>query len=334
MKYIVTFGEILLRLSPDIGGFWQENQQTPMYLGGAELNVARALSRWGFSTRYVSRMPANAMAHAIRQMLVAEGIDVSALATGGQRIGQYWLPQGSDIKSGGVIYDRAHSSFGTWKPEEIDWDLVFQDASWFHFSAITPALSTDMAKLCRVAVEEATRRNIPQSVDLNYRATLWQYGVSPQKVMPDLVQHCRVIMGNIWAAHHLLGAPLPPEGGHDFERYQDHTNTYLFQHLPKCQYLAHTFRFDVPEGGIRYHATYSDREETAISPTFRLPVVVDRVGSGDCFMAGLVAGTVSHWPIAQTVTFAATAAMGKLGEKGDATQQTFDDILNHLPTTA
>ena len=332
MKRIVTFGEILLRLSPDIGGFWQSQQHTPMYLGGAELNVARALSRWGFPTRYVSRMPANSMATAIREMLQAEDIDVRALATGGLRIGQYWLPQGTDIKSGGVIYDRAHSSFGTWTPEEVDWETVFQDAGWFHFSAITPALSPEMAKLCRVATQEAAQRNIPQSVDLNYRATLWQYGVPPQHVMPELVEHCQLIMGNLWAAHHLLGAPLPEVGGQDYPAYQETTNQYLFLQHPTCQWIAHTYRFDHPEGGIQYHATLSDRTHSASSPTFRRQEVVDRVGSGDCFMAGLLAGITSDWSTSKTVSFAAMAAIGKLGEKGDATQQSIEQIFSNLST--
>lgn len=334
MSRIVTFGEILLRLSPDLSGVWQQSQQAPVYVGGAELNVARALSRWGYPTRYVSRMPVNALSSAIRTMLEQENLDIRALSTGGQRLGQYWLPQGTDIKSGGVIYDRMHSAFGTWTPEEIDWDLVFEEASWFHFSAITPALSPAMVRLCRVAVEEANRRKIPQSVDLNYRASLWQYGVAPGEVMPALVQHCRVIMGNLWAAHYLLGAPLPPEKGQDFDAYQIETNAYLFQAFPQSQYVAHTYRFEEPEGGIRYHATLSTREETAISPHFHLPVVVDRVGSGDCFMAGLLAGLTSDWSIFRTVSFAATAAMGKLGERGDATQQSMEDILNKIPPNA
>lgn len=333
MKRIVTFGELLLRLSPDLSGIWQQTQHSPMYLGGAELNVARALSRWGFPTRYVSRIPHNAMATAIRALLEAERIDVTALATGGARIGQYWLPQGTDIKSGGVIYDRLHSSFGTWTPEEIDWDIVFNDAAWFHFSAITPALSPSMARLCSVAAQEAQYRGIPQSVDLNYRATLWQYGIDPVEVMPDIIQGCQLIMGNLWAAHYLLGAPKPPEGGTDFPAYQAETNAFIFSTFPQCQKIAHTYRFDQPGGGIRYHATLADPKNTFTTPEFQRSTVIDRVGSGDCFMAGLLAGQFSSWTPQQTVNFAATAALGKLGEKGDATQQTLAQIQNALPTT-
>lgn len=332
MSRIVTFGEILLRLSPNLGGLWQQTQQTPMYLGGAELNVARALSLWGFPTRYVSRLPENAMSTAIRALLEAEHLDLSALATGGARIGQYWLPQGTDIKSGGVIYDRLHSSFGTWVPEEIDWDLVFQDASWFHFSAITPALSPAMARLCAVAAQEATDRGVPQSVDLNYRATLWQYGVAPIDVMPEIARGCQVIMGNLWAAHRLLGAPIPPEGGTDFTAYQAQTNAFIFDTFPTCQHIAHTYRFDTSEGGIRYHATLSDRLSGAESPVFHRSTVADRVGSGDCFMAGLIAGLSSGWSMAETVSFSATAAIGKLGELGDATQQSMEQILHTIPS--
>ena len=198
------FGEILLRMSPELGGRWLADAQMPVYIGGAEANVARALAQWGLPVTYGTAMPEHYLSREIETNLQGLGVRTSVLWTG-SRIGTYYLPQGSDLQHAGVIYDRAHSSFAELVPGMIDWETVLKGTTWFHFSAISPALTPSVASVCREALEAATRLGITVSIDLNYRAKLWQYGASPIEVMPELVQYCDVVMGNPVGGRNLVG---------------------------------------------------------------------------------------------------------------------------------
>ncbi len=157
-----------------------------------------------------------------------------------RRIGLYYLPQGTDLKNGGVIYDRAYSSFGSLKPGMIDWDEVLRDARWFHFSAISPALTEQVAAVCREGAAAAAAKGITVSIDLNHRARLWQYGKKPVEIMPSLVEYCDVVMGNIWAANALLGIHVDPEihlqgNKQDFLEHASKTALELHKQFPKSE---------------------------------------------------------------------------------------------------
>ena len=145
MKKVLSFGDILLRFSPDATGNWIDQHSIPVYLGGAELNVANALARWKIPVAYCSAVPDNYLSLSILEKLRTSGIDISRMITHGDRIGIYFLAQGTDLKNAGVIYDRANSSTATLKPGTIDWDKVLADISWFHFSAISPAITENLA---------------------------------------------------------------------------------------------------------------------------------------------------------------------------------------------
>jgi len=205
MKKVFCFGEILLRMSPDIKGEWIKNSSMSVYIGGAELNVANALAKWNVPVQYCTATPNNYLSKAIIESLQQNNIDISKIIFSGDRIGAYYLAQGTDLKNAGVIYDRAHSSFSALHPGTIDWNRILEDADWFHFSAISPALNENVAAVCKEALETASKKGIIISVDLNFRAKLWQYGKYPVDVMPELAQYCNIIMGNIWSAESLLG---------------------------------------------------------------------------------------------------------------------------------
>ncbi|HWJ24990.1 MAG TPA: PfkB family carbohydrate kinase [Flavisolibacter sp.] len=176
MKKVFCFGELLLRMSPELGGAWIRNAHMPVFVGGAELNAATALARWNVPVAYGTALPENALAEEICRSLEGKGIDTSRIIFSGKRIGCYYLPQGADLKNAGVIYDREYSSFSQLKPGQIDWDRLLKDVEWFHFSAISPALNADVAVICKEALQAASEKGITISVDLNYRAKLWQYG--------------------------------------------------------------------------------------------------------------------------------------------------------------
>lgn len=327
---VFCFGELLLRMSPSLGGRWLEDAALPVYVGGAEANVATALANWDVPVAYCSAMPEHYLSQEISTYLLERGVDISVMHWGGQRIGVYYLAQGTDLKHAGVIYDRAHSSFAGLKPGMIDWDRVLEGIGWFHFSAISPALNPQVVAVCREALEAATRKHITISIDLNHRAKLWQYGQAPETVMPELVEYCDVVMGNIWAAQSLLGIPVDTgmldEGSKaQYVAHAAHTVRVMQERFPRCRTVANTFRFDAGTG-IHYYATLHSGGATYISEEFKVPAVVDKVGSGDCFMAGLIYGLGhAHAPQA-VINFAAAAAVGKLQERGDATGQTIADI--------
>ena len=328
---VLCFGELLLRISPVLNRRWIQDAAFPVFIGGAELNVATALSKWEIPAKYCTTLPDNYLSKEIIAELNDKQIDTSAITFSGDRIGTYYLPQGTDLKNAGVIYDRFYSSFYELTPGSIDWDAVLDGCTWFHFSAISPALNQNIANVCKEALTIASAKGLTISVDLNYRSKLWKYGKAPIKIMPELVKYCDVVMGNIWAANTLLGIPVDelPEGTTNKDTYLKHaTFTYnkMQEQFPKCKLLANTFRFD-NGSGIKYFTTLNDKNGQYVSHEFHTDKVVDKIGSGDCFMAGLIYGLYKQQGGQNIIDFATAAAFGKLNEVGDATNQTAADVI-------
>jgi 2-dehydro-3-deoxygluconokinase len=331
MGRILCFGELLLRFSPAPQGAWLKTHNLPVYLGGAELNVATALGKWKLPAAYCSALPDNYLAADIVNAIGERNIITDTIQYSGERIGSYFLAQGSDVKNASVIYDRTHSSFSALKRGMLNWDLILKDVTWFHFSAINPALNENVADVCREGLEAASKKNISISIDLNYRPTLWN-GRNPHDVMSGLCQYCDVIMGNIWSAQYLLGIPLhenrlEPGKQDSYLEHARQSSLLILKKFSRCKTVANTFRFDRNERGIEYYATlYSEDHRFLHSALFSAASIVDKVGSGDCFMAGLIYGLYNHWPEEQTIQFAASAAFGKFMETGDATRQDLETI--------
>ena len=333
MRKVLCFGELLLRFSPIAGGEWIRQGSMPVFIGGAELNVANALAKWKVPVAYCTALPDHDLSKEIVSSLEEKGIITNKIRYSGNRIGTFYLPQGADLKSAGTIYDRAFSSFGELKPGQIDWDEKLQDVQWLHFTAISPALNENVAAVCLEAAKAAAEKGITVSVDLNYRAKLWKWGKEPIEVMPKLAEQCDVIMGNIWAAGLMLGTPVD-EHIHDNatkEKYLDHarqTSLAVLKKFPKCKTVANTFRLD--SDSIRYFSSLYTNNEQFNSKEYACESVVDRAGSGDCYMAGLIYGMTNNLPPQETVEYATAAAFGKLQEKGDSTQQTTEKIYQTI----
>lgn len=327
---VCCFGELLLRYSPVLERKWIHDATMAVYIGGAELNAATALAGWGVPVKYITALPDNYLGQEIVAEIQQKKIDTSAIIKRGERIGAYYLPQGADLKHAGVIYDRAYSAFAGLKPGMIDWKEVLKDCSWFHFSAISPALNADVAAVCLEAVQTAQSMGLTISVDLNYRAKLWQYGISPTDVMPGLVSYCDVVMGNCWAAESLLGVKSPIKestGLSEEELVLAAMNSMrdIKLQFPRVKQMAYTFRL-----ADTYWAVYQEEGRFKRSVTFPIGNVVDKVGSGDCFMGGIVYGMQQQLSPQHLINFAAAAAVGKLHEVGDATQQTVVSIEKRL----
>jgi 2-dehydro-3-deoxygluconokinase len=322
---ILSFGELLIRFSPTLNGQWLAQNNMPFFVGGAELNVASALALWGLPSSYCTVLPDNYLSAEIEQSLQKKGINTSAICHAGNRIGTYYLPQGADLKNAGVIYDRAYSGFAEVQVGQINWKSVLEGVSWVHFSAINPAVSQNVAEVCEELLKEASARKITISIDLNYRAKLWQYGKQPIEVVPALAQYCNVIMGNLWAANKLLGISLDEKVGvneatkEDYLQHSIRTALEIREKYPKCQVVANTFRFDAFQHGIQYYTTLFTEGKQFVSPEYCTETVIDKVGSGDCFMAGLIYGLYHQYPPQQIVDAATKAAFNKLQEYGDST---------------
>jgi 2-dehydro-3-deoxygluconokinase len=326
---VLSFGELLLRLSPDTEGQWLTNNSMPVHVGGAELNVARALALWKIPVKYFTGLPDNYLSHQIVRSLQQNNIDTSAIRFSGQRIGIYYLPQGLDVKNAGVIYDRAGSSFACLQKGTINWDAILEGVTWFHVSAICPALNADAADLCEEVMQVCNKKGITVSIDLNYRAKLWQYGVPVHEVMMRLAPYCDLIMGNVWAAEKMLQIPVHPElvTIDKKENYLEQaliTSQQIIKQYPRCKAVANTFRFD--HQGILYYTTLYTGSQLHVSSVYTTETVIDKVGSGDCYMAGLIYGFYRQQAPQDIVEFATAAAFQKLFIKGDATNKTVDEI--------
>lgn len=330
---ILCFGEILLRLAPDERSEWLAKNALDVYAGGAEMNVAAALAQWRVPVSYCTAVPRNFLSAQLIKKIEEQNIDTSTIVYTGNKIGLYYLLKGTEIQHAEVIYDRNGSSFSELKPGIIDWDKALNGIRWFHFSAITPALSENIAAVCKEALQVCVKKNIFISVDLNHRAKLWQYGKQANEIMPELVQYCDVIMGNIWSAETMLNIKVP-DNIHAINTKENYvaqakkTSEEIARRFTKCKIVANTFRFD--KTGIEYYATIFSNNNFYISSTYKTDAVIDKVGSGDCFMAGLIYGIYNHLPFQQIINFATAAAFQKLFIKGDCTNKTVEEVKSFI----
>lgn len=321
---VLCFGELMVRISPAPN---EEAEKNPflLYMGGAEANTATALAGWSVPVKYCTVLPDNFMSEYIVNYLEYRGIYTSSILFSGNRVGVYYLDRGADLKSS-VVYDRERSSFSELKRGMIDWDKVLRDVSWLNLTAISPALNENVADVCLEALEEASRRRITTSIDLNYRSRLWKYGKQPIEVMPALVEQCDLVMGNIWSANSLLGTTIDEEihqkgKKEDYLAHAEATSLEIMKMFPRCKSVANTFRFDSDSENLLYYTSLFTGGKQYNSPEFRTKGVIDRSGSGDCFMAGLIYGFYNKHQPQDIVNYATAAAFGKLQEKGDATDQ-------------
>ncbi|MEM9986960.1 MAG: sugar kinase, partial [Bacteroidota bacterium] len=210
MKKVVTFGEIMLRLTPPSQKRFSQAHEFEVIYGGGESNVAVSLANYGLPTEFVSRIPENDIGECALMEMRKRNVGTQHVLRGGERLGIYFLEIGAVSRGSKVVYDRAHSGMATIEKGMIDWEAVFADAQWFHWTGITPALSQGAADACLEAIQAANRMGVTVSTDLNYRKNLWKYGKSPREIMPALVEGCDIILGNEEDAEKHFG--LHPEG--------------------------------------------------------------------------------------------------------------------------
>lgn len=312
---IVTFGESLLRLAPPDHLRLSQATSFELVYGGAEANVAVSLAMLGLPVQYVTRLPGNDLGSACLQSLRQHGVGTRFVQTGGERLGIYFLERGSGQRPSQVIYDRAYSSFASLDEGMIDWQPVFANARWFHWSGINPAVSAGAARATAEALAAARAAGLVISCDLNYRHQLWQWGAPPAAVMSHLVRQCDVLAAN--SASLMLDLPHLPPGRTPHEALE--ACSQLSAHFPNLKQIAMTCREPVSAGEQRLTAILWQQGQHAVSPPFSLTETVDRVGAGDALMAGLIYGLLTFPGDPQrSVSFAAAAAALKHTIAGDA----------------
>ena len=322
MQKVVTFGEIMLRLAtPGYQRFIQSNSLGATF-GGGEANVAVSLANYGIPVEFVTRLPQNEIADWCISDLRKYNVGTREILCGGERVGIYFLETGAVARPSKVVYDRAHSSIASVEKGMFNWREILKDATWFHWTGITPALSQGAADACLEAIQTANEMGVTVSCDLNYRKNLWKYGKKASEIMPALVEGCDVILGNEEDAEKVFG--IKPEG---FE--VEHTGgevdaaefesvcKQLMQRFPRAKKVIITLRGSINAnhntwGGCLYsNKLYQSRR-------YDITHIVDRVGGGDSFMGGLIYGLLTYkGDDQQALDFAVAASCLKHTVYGD-----------------
>lgn len=316
---VVTFGEIMLRLkSPGHERLLQSSRFEATF-GGAESNVAVALSQYGVNAAFVSVLPANPIGDAAIGELRRVGVDTHLIRRAGDRVGIYYLEAGAGQRPSRVIYDRADSSIAVARPSDFNWDSIFADASWFHISGITPAISAAGAELALEATRQARAQGVTVSCDYNYRANLWKYGRKAPEVMRDLVKLVQVGIANEEDCQKSLGIASTSDtaSGHlETDAYRVLAERVLTE-FPNLEKQIITLRESKSADHNVWAACMHNRSEFLLSRRYDIPHIVDRVGSGDAFAAGMIYGLLTYGDDARALEFATAAGCLKHSVPGD-----------------
>jgi len=294
---IVTFGEIMMRLSPPGYQRFTQARAFDVIYGGGEANVAVSLANYGLPVDFVTRLPQNDLGSACLRFLREQGVGVEHIVRGGERLGIYYLEMGAVARGSKVVYDRAGSALATIEPGMVDWDAAFEGASWFHWTGITPAISQGAAAACLEAIQIAKKKGLTISCDLNYRKKLWKWGKQPGEVMPELVSYCDVAIGNEEDAAKVFGIHAADtdvtSGQVDAAKYRQVCEA-LHQRFPALQTIAITLRGSISASHNTWSGILWDQGQVYTAPTYDITHIVDRVGGGDSFMGGLIYGLLSY----------------------------------------
>ena len=326
MAKIVTFGELMLRLAPE--GYYRffQNDRMQATFGGGGANVAVSLANYGMDASFVTKLPTHAIGQGAVNSLRALGVDTSDIVRGGERVGIYYLEKGASQRPSKVIYDRANSSIATASGSDFNWNEIFKDTKWFHFTGITPALSNSMAEITLEACKQAKARNITISCDLNYRGKLWTREMAG-KVMGELMPYVNVCIANEEDAKDVFG--IESENS-DIESGKLNHDGYIsvakkLTERFDLKGVAITLResksaFDNDWSGMFY------TDDTAVFSKKYSIHIIDRVGGGDSFGAGLIYSLLNGFDPQKTIEFAVASSCLKHSIEGDFNIVTVDEV--------
>ena len=330
MSRVITFGEIMLRLkSPGYERFFQSPTLEATF-GGGEANVAVSLANYGMDTAFVTVLPKNDIGEACKRELRGFGVDTSKIVRKDGRMGIYYLETGAVQRPSKVIYDRVGSTIAEAKPGDIDWESVFEGATWFHLTGITPAISQGAADLSLEAVKAAKKLGVHVSCDLNYRKNLWKYGKRADEVMTELVRYVDTVIANEEDFQKSLGlsaesSSAVEEGQIDVELYKKIASTAM-EKYPNIKRVAITLRESRSANHNDWSACLYNGKDFFLSRKYSITDIVDRVGGGDSFGGGLIYGLNTYADEKTALEFAVAASCLKHTIPGDYNRVSVSEV--------
>ena len=317
MSKVVTMGEIMLRLSSPFNSRFVQSQSFDVNYGGGEANVAVSLANYGHDAYFVSKVPAHEIGDCAVNSLRKFGVHIDYIARGGDRLGIYYLETGASMRPSKVIYDRAHSSISEANPSDFDFDKIFENADWFHWSGITPAISDKSAEILRLALISAKKHGVTVSCDLNFRKKL-RTSEKAISIMRPLMQYVDVCIGNEEDAQLCLGFKPDSDvtgGKTDASGYKE-----IFKQMKEefgFKYVVSTLRESFSATHNGWKALIYNGEEFYESKRYDINPIIDRVGGGDSFAGGLIHGLLKYKDQGKALEFAVAASALKHTIPGD-----------------
>ena len=308
MSTVISFGEIMMRLSaPGQQRFAQATTMGITY-GGGEANTTAALAQMGVPAAHVTVFPDNDLGRAAAAFYQKTGLDTRHFSFGPGRLGLYFMEVGAGLRPSRIVYDRYESAFAKLEPASFDWEKILAGARWLHWTGITPAVSAAAAQACGDAVRTAHRLGLTISADVNYRRVLWQYGKTASEVLPDLVEFCDVAVCTKGDAADIFGIQS--------SSFQDMAEQVMAR-FPNIKKIIATKRETLSASHNRLTGLCFDKQGLHQSPTIEINPIVDRIGGGDAFMAGFIYGSLNYEDTATALAFATAASALKHTIEGD-----------------
>ena len=330
MAKVVTFGEIMLRLkSPGLERFFQSPAFEATF-GGGEANVAVSLANYGMDASFVTALPANAIGDACVNELRYFGVETKDIIRSNGRMGIYYLETGANQRPSKVVYDREYSAIALAKPGDFDWEKIFDGATWFHITGITPAISASGAELALESVKAAKKLGITVSCDFNFRKNLWKYGKSAPEVMCELVKYVDVGIANEEDCQKSLGITIDVKvesGKLDTGKYEALARKVLDAY-PNMKTLAITLRESRSADTNGWSACLCDRDNFYLSKKYEITDILDRVGGGDSFSGGLIYGLNNYESKEDALNFAVAASCLKHSISGDFNRVSVSEVTS------
>ena len=326
---VVTFGEIMLRLAGPDGTRLVGARRFDATFGGGEANVAASIAGYGLPASFVSRVPDDDLGESAVRFLRGQGVDTSGVGVSPGRLGIYFLEHGASQRASRVIYDRSDSCLATATADSYAWDQLLDGAAWFHTTGITPALSAAAADAALAGVRAARAAGATVSVDLNYRAKLWGWGVSAGDVMAGIVAEADVLIGNEEDADKVFGIRAPgssvADGTVDPAGYATVAAT-LSERFPRLHTIAFTQRGSISASENTWSGVFWARDAFHVARSYRISPIVDRVGAGDSFAAGLIYALLDGRRPDAALEFAVAASCLKHTIRGDVNQVSVAEV--------
>ncbi len=316
-KKVISFGEIMMRLSPPAHERFLQSKNLEINYGGSEANVAVSLAHFGIDAEHVTCFPENDFGKAANAHLQAHGVATHHIIFGKERMGIYFIEHGAGHRSSKIIYDRFGSAFANLNPASFNWPEILKDASWFHWCGITPAISAAAAEACYDAIRAARKLGIKISADINYRRNLWQYGKKAIEIMPQLIAESDIVVGGLPDFENCMAIKST-----DFED----ACKQIQRKFPTVLKIANTVRESISASHQKISAVLWNGTSLLRSKEYEITHVVDRVGSGDAFMAGLIYGMTNDIEGKETLEFAIAANVLKHTIPGDVNIVTVEEV--------